>query len=62
MEEYQDSKAKLPSFGPGLDDQVAKYVQCAEITSLRWLNGCLRLAPESAMETDVANLDKLALA
>ncbi|KAH7334106.1 isoprenoid synthase domain-containing protein [Rhizoctonia solani] len=48
MEEYQDLKAKLPSFGPGLDDQVAKYVQSADrniVAMVEWASSSTGKSP-----------------
>ncbi|KAH7334177.1 isoprenoid synthase domain-containing protein [Rhizoctonia solani] len=67
LDEYLKIKAKLPSFGPSLDEQVAQYAQTIE----HCMHGHLEWAfmtptyfgdqAESVRETGVVNIDKVAV-
>ncbi|CAE6446995.1 unnamed protein product [Rhizoctonia solani] len=65
LDEYMNLKAKLPSFGPGLDEQLAEYSQAIE-NSVHGFVEAVFTTPmvlgdqaKSAKETGVVNLDTL---
>ncbi|KAH7320525.1 isoprenoid synthase domain-containing protein [Rhizoctonia solani] len=68
LEKYIDIKAKLPSFGPGLDEQVVQYIQNIEYAILGFVEWAF-ITPhyfgnqaESARKTGIVNLEMIALA
>ncbi|CAE6478721.1 unnamed protein product [Rhizoctonia solani] len=65
LEKYMDIKAKLPLFGPGLDEQVVQYTQSIEYAILGLVEWAF-ITPhyfgnqaESARKTGVVNLEMI---
>ncbi|CAE6426476.1 unnamed protein product [Rhizoctonia solani] len=66
LDKYQNSRARVPSFGPGLDEQVAQYARSIE-HAIKGLSEWAFMTPvyfgdqtESARDTGVVDLEKLA--